>query len=102
MSFWLFGCERYSFWGRLTEREKVDFRVTFESVGDETSGVFESHFLAFLQCVFPKIILRSVDMPACIPRRELRISGVDESGESSKVWRRAWGDAESCSRLPTP
>ena len=38
--------------------------VTFDSIGDEMSGVFESHFLAFLQGVFPKIISRSVDIPA--------------------------------------
>ena len=29
--------------------------VTFDSVGDEMSGVFESHFLAFLQGVFQKL-----------------------------------------------
>merc|ERR1712074_84055 len=28
--------------------------VTFDSIGDEMSGVFESHFLAFLQGVFPQ------------------------------------------------
>merc|ERR1712074_70701 len=28
--------------------------VTFDSIGDEMSGVFERHFLAFLQGVFPQ------------------------------------------------
>ena len=59
----------------LTYRaRKGRFGVTFESIGDETSGVFESHFLAFLQGVFPKIISRSVDITACVPRREPQYS----------------------------
>ena len=75
MPFGVFGCEHHSIWGGLTGREMGDLgsllslmgmkrpvclKVTFESVGDETPGVFESHFLAFLQGVFPKIISRSV------------------------------------------
>ena len=60
--------------GRTYRARKGRFGVTFESVGDETSGVFESHFLAFLQGVFPKIILRSVDITACVPRREPQYS----------------------------
>ena len=55
---------------------KGRFGVTFESVGDETSVLFESHFLAFIQGVFPKIISRSVDITACVPRREPQYSFV--------------------------
>ena len=101
-SIWVFfGCEHHSFWGRLAEREKVDLGSllsragikrsvclkvivtgklfsswSFESFGDETSGVFESLFLAFLQRVFPKIMPRSVDITACVPRREPQYSSV--------------------------
>ena len=56
--------------GRTYRTRKGRFGVTFESFGDETSSVFESHFLAFIQGVFPKIISRSVDITACVPRRE--------------------------------
>merc|ERR1712148_43057 len=48
--------------------------VTFDSIGDEMSGVFESHFLAFLQGVSPKTISHSIDITACVPRREPQYS----------------------------
>ena len=48
--------------------------VTFDSIGDEMSGVFESHFLAFLQGVFPKTISHSIDITACVPRRKPQYS----------------------------
>merc|ERR1712074_464283 len=48
--------------------------VTFDSIGDEMSVVFESHFLAFLQGVFPKTISHSIDITACVPRREPQYS----------------------------
>ena len=48
--------------------------VTFDSIGDEMSGVFESHFLAFLQGVFPKTISHSIDITACVPRPEPQYS----------------------------
>ena len=54
--------------------EKRSIWVTFEWVGDEMSGVFESRFLAFLQSVFPKIISRSVDIPECVSLREPQYS----------------------------
>merc|ERR1712148_103809 len=48
--------------------------VTFDSIGDEMSGVFESHFLAFLQGVFPKTISHSIDITVCAHRREPQYS----------------------------
>ena len=60
--------------GKAYRARKGRFGVTFESVGDETSGVFESHFLVFLQGVFPKIISRSVNITALVSRREPQYS----------------------------
>ena len=59
--------------------------VTFDSVGDEMSGVFESHFLAFLQGVFPKTISHSIDITACVPRREPQYSFVSLQNERKKM-----------------
>ena len=69
MLFGVFGREHHSFRGGV-EGRKGRFGATFESVGDKTPGVFGSHFLAFLQGVFPKIISRSVDITACVKKGE--------------------------------
>ena len=41
-------------WVKVHGARKGRFGATFDSVGDEASGVFESHFLALLQGVFPQ------------------------------------------------